>query len=92
VCSLAGRYDNPIPPRFLAAIDFLKIPAQACRYYNPILTRFPAPTDCSKIPALESDLKNKVLEEKESAHAFACLQFKQPELKFLNNLLGLGTE
>jgi hypothetical protein len=28
LCSLAGRYDNPIPPRFLAPIDFLKIPAQ----------------------------------------------------------------
>jgi hypothetical protein len=27
--SLAGRYDNPIPTRFLAPIDFLKIPAQA---------------------------------------------------------------
>jgi hypothetical protein len=26
--SLAGRDDNPIPPRFLAPIDFLKIPAQ----------------------------------------------------------------
>jgi hypothetical protein len=25
--SLAGRYDNPIPIRFLAPIDFLKIPA-----------------------------------------------------------------
>ncbi len=25
--SLAGRYDNSIPPRFLAPIDFLKIPA-----------------------------------------------------------------
>ncbi len=28
LCSLAGRYDNPIPTRFLAPIDFLKIPAQ----------------------------------------------------------------
>ncbi len=28
VCSLAGRYDNPIPTRFLAPIDSLKIPAQ----------------------------------------------------------------
>ena len=28
LCSLAGRYDKPIPPRFLAPIDFLKIPAQ----------------------------------------------------------------
>jgi hypothetical protein len=31
VCSLAGRYDNPLPPRFLATIDSLKIPAQ-----NPV--------------------------------------------------------
>ncbi len=38
LCSLAGRYDNPIPPRFLAPIDFLKIPvllstdeAESCR-------------------------------------------------------------
>jgi hypothetical protein len=27
LCSL-GRYNNPIPPRFLASIDCLKIPAQ----------------------------------------------------------------
>ncbi len=29
LCSLAGRYDNPNPPRFLAPIDFLTIPALA---------------------------------------------------------------
>jgi len=28
LCSLAGRYDNDIPTRFLAPIDCLKIPAQ----------------------------------------------------------------
>ncbi len=28
LCSLAGRYDNPIPIRFLAPIDCLKISAQ----------------------------------------------------------------
>jgi hypothetical protein len=28
LCSLAGLYDNPIPTRFLAPIDYLKIPAQ----------------------------------------------------------------
>ncbi len=28
LCSLAGWYDNPIPPRFLAPIDCLKFPAQ----------------------------------------------------------------
>ncbi len=27
LCSLAGRYDNPIPTRFLAPLDCLKIPA-----------------------------------------------------------------
>ncbi len=27
LCSLPGRYDNPIPPRFLAPIDCLKTPA-----------------------------------------------------------------
>jgi hypothetical protein len=27
LCSLAGPYDNPIPSRCLAPIDFLKIPA-----------------------------------------------------------------
>jgi hypothetical protein len=27
LCSMAGRYDNPIPTRCLAPIDFLKIPA-----------------------------------------------------------------
>jgi hypothetical protein len=28
LCSPAGRYDNPIPTRFLAPIDFIKIPGQ----------------------------------------------------------------
>ncbi len=32
LCSLAGRYENPNPPRCLAPIDFLKIPAQFCRF------------------------------------------------------------
>ncbi len=32
LCSLAGRYDNPIPTRFLAPINCLKIPALALRH------------------------------------------------------------
>jgi hypothetical protein len=28
LCNLAGRYDNPLPPWFLAPIDSLKIPAR----------------------------------------------------------------
>jgi hypothetical protein len=31
LCSLAGRYDNPIPTRLLAPKDCLKIPAQNTR-------------------------------------------------------------
>ncbi len=45
--SLAGRYDNPIPPRFLAPIVFLKIPAQ---YDNPMPTCFLAPIAGQKLP------------------------------------------
>ncbi len=29
LCSLPGQYDNPLPTRFLAPIDCLKIPAQS---------------------------------------------------------------
>ncbi len=47
--SLAGRYDNPVPSRCLAPMEFLKIPA---RYNNPIPPRFLAPIDYLKIPAL----------------------------------------
>ncbi len=39
LCSLAGRYDNPIPPRFLAPKDSLKIPALV---YTPALFFVPA--------------------------------------------------
>jgi hypothetical protein len=39
LCSLADRYYNPIPTRFLASIDCLKIPAQltADQFLNPSL-------------------------------------------------------
>jgi hypothetical protein len=36
LCSLAGRYDNPIPPRFLVPIDFLKIPALDDQNARPV--------------------------------------------------------
>ncbi len=35
LCSLAGRYENPIPTRFLAPIDCLKIPAQCAQFVSP---------------------------------------------------------
>ncbi len=34
LCSLAGRYYNPIPPRFLALIDSLKIPPVFLNVYG----------------------------------------------------------
>ncbi len=34
LCSLAGRYDNPIPTRCLAPIDCLKIPALYNRIHS----------------------------------------------------------
>ncbi len=36
ILALAGRYDNPIPPRYLAPIDSLKIPAQVFRLATDI--------------------------------------------------------
>ncbi len=42
LCSLAGRYDNPIPTQFLAPIDCSKIPA-------PVLQQ-EAQIDKDKIP------------------------------------------
>ncbi len=32
LCSMAGRYDSPIPTRFLAPIDWYKIPHNLARY------------------------------------------------------------
>jgi hypothetical protein len=51
LCSQAGRYDNPIPSRFLAPIDCSKIPAQSCnRVFVPAGTtnRFLALIDVLK--------------------------------------------
>ncbi len=38
-CSLAGRYDNPIPPRFLTSIDCLKIPGQYTHQWTVVYTQ-----------------------------------------------------
>jgi hypothetical protein len=40
LCSLGGRYDNPNPPRFLAPIDSLKIPALINTYKGAHVFRF----------------------------------------------------
>jgi hypothetical protein len=41
LCSLAGRYDNPFPPRCLAPIDSLKIPTQIGSRYCPVRLKIP---------------------------------------------------
>ncbi len=52
LCSLAGRYGNPIPSRFLSPKDCLKIPAQAT-YAGGIysLESIPGPLKSLKIPS-----------------------------------------
>jgi hypothetical protein len=54
LCSLAGQYENPIPPWFLAPIDFLKISAlyAVCKslwlsFLHMINTAHPKPTKTS---------------------------------------------
>ncbi len=37
LCSLAGRYNKPIPTQCLAPIDFLNIPAQDCKFLISIV-------------------------------------------------------
>jgi hypothetical protein len=39
LCSLAGRYDNPIPTRCLALIDFFKIPALVRSLYIILISK-----------------------------------------------------
>jgi hypothetical protein len=41
LCSLADRYDNPIPPRFLAPTDFLKIPGLVALWEQRLLENWP---------------------------------------------------
>ncbi len=42
---LVGRYDNSIPPRFLAPIDSLKIPAPGLVLFVKILNASPIRRD-----------------------------------------------
>ncbi len=53
LCSLAGRYDNPILCTWSNRINFASLCSLAGRYDNLILIliRFLAPIDCLKIPA-----------------------------------------
>jgi hypothetical protein len=57
--SLAGRYDNPLPPRFLAPIETLKIPALILRRTNDTVnTRARAGVPKSSAPARNSYLSD----------------------------------
>jgi hypothetical protein len=48
LCSVAGRYDNPITPQLLSPIDSLKIPAQD----KIVLYRHDEPNEPKEGPAL----------------------------------------
>jgi hypothetical protein len=76
VC-LGGRYDNPIPPRFLAPIDCLKIPALHLKVQFT----------CMRMRILAILLYSVILRDK----CMSCRCCKTV-LEFYNNLWGLGTE
>ncbi len=66
LCSLAGRYDIPIPPRFLVPIDFLKIPAQFFKYHQQAkqdAVRFPTPIAASLLLFTENLRKTPIREK-----------------------------
>jgi hypothetical protein len=57
--SLASRYDNPFPSRFLSAIDCLKIPAQSRELVTFLLSFEKKPFQisgaCAERPGLRSE-------------------------------------
>ncbi len=58
LCSLAGRYDNPIPTRFLAPIDCYKIPA---RYSLPVSKELVDKNHAAEEPASRACLCDNLL-------------------------------
>jgi hypothetical protein len=68
LCSLAGRYYDPIPTRFPASIDCLKIPAQTGGIDSLVL--IPGLLKSLKIPSLSDFMgeKEKVLVLDKYAH------------------------
>ncbi len=62
LCSPAGRYDNPIPTRFLSPIDCLKIPAQQnqCRSGATVHKSLLENGECTESNAAYSENTQKV--------------------------------
>ncbi len=84
LCSLPGRYDNPIPPRFLAPIDSLKIPALRLSLVSWLASRY-----CSeKIPRNRLRMISVIPGKKVHGHfeGFRGLwksQFRSPERNWM---------
>jgi hypothetical protein len=79
LCSLAGRYDNPIPTLFLVPIDCLKIPAP--------LTDDPLGTAVEKSPLVgTADLTYNDSRPLDCFHEELCMTVVPPvsEPEFLN--------
>jgi hypothetical protein len=75
LCSLAGRYDNPIPTRCLAPIDFLKIPPLVIQHSLRIL----------RSPGIDSQPGELVRQPSTTfwpAGARICKPFKEPKNRF----------
>ncbi len=65
LCSPAGRDDNPIPTRFLAPLDCLKIPAQV----TGLTLNYTAKTKCRKF---ETNIPRKGISGPQSQFPHSC--------------------
>ncbi len=98
LCSLAGRYDNPIPSWFLAPIDFLKIPALNFKRIPGIGSTLNIMGLSDSIPFLvPSKFHESIFTPPPHIPSKNAVSEVPPwgyeaELEFLNNLWGLGIE
>ncbi len=90
LCSLAGRYGNLIPTRFLAPIDCLKIPAQyiknklsTCEYFeknkqpNKIFTKNKNSVQCLRIYKITTKNSTFELHKKQQGTLYLRIHNKQ---------------
>ncbi len=71
LCSLAGRYDNPIPPQFLAPIGFFTNSSSEQIAPGHIIQEMkekPSPETPRKIKEMRETVKTRELNVKEEAY------------------------
>jgi hypothetical protein len=84
LCSLAGRYDNPIPPRFLAPIEFLKIPALVSE--SDLLAHFRILLGMSKLIMAQTLPPAEIQQSKKSGDQIADISVASADTNFYDIL------